>query len=75
MIPVTIKQPEDVSIKTLNNKEDLDTNKSVVNLLITGSLWYGPNYDGIKWVIKNVLPLIKGSSGIPVGKIHSKNAR
>lgn len=59
VIPVTIKQPEDVSIKTLNNKEDLDTNKSVVNLLITGSLWYGPNYDGIKWVIKNVLPLIK----------------
>ena len=27
-----------------------------VKMLITGSLWFGGNYDGIKWMIENVLP-------------------
>ena len=27
-------------------------------MIITGSLWYGPNYDGIKWFLDEVFPKI-----------------
>ena len=36
----------------LNNREDN-------TLLITGSLWFGANFEGIKWFLNNVFPLIK----------------
>lgn len=32
-----------------------------LRLLISGSLWYGPNVEGTIWFIKNVLPNIKDS--------------
>lgn len=47
----------------VNNKckNDLkvERNELKVNLLITGSLWFGENYNGIVWFIDNVCPLIK----------------
>lgn len=30
-----------------------------IELLITGSLWFGSNYQGVKWVLDKVVPIIK----------------
>lgn len=41
----------------LDNKNESSIKKKSCNgftLLITGSLWYGPNHEGILWFIKNV---------------------
>ena len=36
--------------------ENLVNNSKII--LMTGSLWYGPNVEGIKWFIKNVWPIV-----------------
>lgn len=30
-----------------------------VNMILTGSLWYGPNYEGIKWFLEHVYQKLK----------------
>ena len=52
-IPVCLQEKK--SSKYINIKKENDSlvGTNNVNLLITGSLWFGPNYDGIKWFIQN----------------------
>ena len=42
-----------------NNKMIYSTQNECTNILINGSLWYGPNLDGINWFLKSVYPFIK----------------
>lgn len=45
VMPVCVKKRSEI-------QHSID--KKNVNLLVTGSLWYGPNYEGIKWFIEKV---------------------
>lgn len=40
----------------IQKKSDIQHNidKDNINILVTGSLWYGPNSEGIKWFLDNV---------------------
>lgn len=51
VIPVSIEQPSDFSNPTL---EFIETIENKPYLLITGSLWFGPNASGSAWFIENV---------------------
>lgn len=44
---------EDSYIKNMSIK------KKSNRLLMTGSLWYGPNADGIKWFVTDVFPILR----------------
>lgn len=46
LLPVCVKGGNQISVFGGNK----------LKMLITGSLWYGENYKGIKWFITNVLP-------------------
>lgn len=46
ILPVCVQEQEKRSKNTENTK--------TVKMIITGSLWFGPNYEGIKWFINNV---------------------
>lgn len=50
IIPVCIERKEKKIQNEIRDKQ--------CNILITGSLWYGPNVDGINWFLDNVLELI-----------------
>lgn len=50
IIPVCIGRKEKKIQNEIRDKQ--------CNILITGSLWYGPNVDGINWFLDNVLELI-----------------
>lgn len=50
IIPVCIESKEKRIQNEIRDKQ--------CNILITGSLWYGPNVDGINWFLDNVLELI-----------------
>lgn len=43
IVPVCTEPPERIDINTSSN-----------TMIITGSLWFGGNYDGIKWFLTNV---------------------
>jgi len=45
VMPVCLSEKQ-ITLKNFDN--------SNINLLITGSLWYGPNYEGVIWFINNV---------------------
>lgn len=45
IMPVCLDEKE-LELKNFDNNN--------INILITGSLWYGPNYEGIIWFITNV---------------------
>lgn len=47
-----------VCINNTKTFEEID-NKEQLTLIITGSLWFGPNANGVKWIIQKVLPLLK----------------
>lgn len=44
---------------------DLD-NREDNTLIITGSLWYGANFEGIKWFLENVFPSIKSDAKLVI---------
>lgn len=46
ILPVCIKEPKDFEINNTHSDE--------LKMLINGSLWFGPNYEGIKWFLDNV---------------------
>lgn len=50
-----------VCVKTFKNTEGINNSKKYI--LITGSLWFGPNYDGTIWFLKNVWDKIQYSIG------------
>ncbi|TDP82302.1 glycosyltransferase involved in cell wall biosynthesis [Halanaerobium saccharolyticum] len=51
VLPVCIDKSKNLIRRTGKNNK--------ITLLITGSLWYGPNFQGIKWFIENVWNEIK----------------
>lgn len=53
IIPVCIEKPE-----TRKNETRIMDRNHGVNILLTGSLWFGPNLEGMKWFLDRVLPLI-----------------
>lgn len=55
IMPVCVEE----RINSINIKEEEN-----INILVTGSLWYGPNYEGIKWFIDNVWDDIKNNSSL-----------
>lgn len=46
ILPVCVKEPKGIKINGTYSDE--------LNMLINGSLWFGPNYEGIKWFLDNV---------------------
>ena len=46
ILPVCIREPKDFKISHTYSDE--------LKMLISGSLWFGPNYEGIKWFLDNV---------------------
>lgn len=50
VMPVCLEKKE-IKVKEFDSKN--------INILITGSLWYGPNYEGVIWFINNVWDTIK----------------
>lgn len=61
LLPVCLPAPEDVSscaaaIAKTGTVSDISASKAPLRLLITGSLWYGSNYEGILWFLKEVYP-------------------
>lgn len=55
VMPVCLKRRE-AEIKRFNPKK--------INILITGSLWYGPNYEGIIWFISNVWDKVRDNCNL-----------
>lgn len=49
-VPVCVKKPHIKENRSKNHK---------YTLLLTGSLWFGVNYEGAMWIINKVLPLVK----------------
>ena len=45
-IPVCVENRRKMDGETADEK--------TANMILTGSLWFGPNYEGIKWFLKNV---------------------
>lgn len=43
---------------------------SPINLLITGSLWFGENYNGVLWFLEEVCPLIKSEYKLTIAGAH-----
>lgn len=64
VIPVCIEAPEQ---KILNEKI---YDNSKIRLLITGSLWFGENYNGIIWFVKNVLPKLQCKYFLTIAGFH-----
>lgn len=50
IVPVCIEAKKDMMIET--------EKAAICHILITGSLWYGPNVDGINWFLDEVLKFI-----------------
>lgn len=52
---------ETCPVGIVQNKEYMPhiINKDKINCLITGSLWFGPNCDGVEWFINEVYPKVK----------------
>ena len=46
ILPVCVREPKDFSINHDYSGE--------LKMLINGSLWFGPNYEGIKWFLDNI---------------------
>lgn len=46
ILPVCIREPKDFIVNHNYSSE--------LKMLINGSLWFGPNYEGIKWFLDNV---------------------
>lgn len=59
-------------IDETNRKKVSDIHNNKLTLLTTGSLWYGPNSDGIIWFINNVLENIKNVNLIIAGSNPNK---
>lgn len=43
-----------ICIEERRSSKRAEPQKGTVNMILTGSLWFGPNYEGIKWFIENV---------------------
>lgn len=58
---IKVNNFETCPVGIVQNKEYvpqiMDSNK--INCLITGSLWFGPNCDGVEWFINQVYPGVK----------------
>lgn len=57
ILPVCIKKSaffNGDNISTADSNEELNEKNKAIKLLITGSLWFGPNFEGIKWFLENV---------------------
>jgi glycosyltransferase involved in cell wall biosynthesis len=52
VLPVGVNEAKDA-------KKMTDSLNGKIKCLITGSLWFGPNSDGVKWFIERVWPLVK----------------
>ncbi len=64
--PVCIEFPNNrVEISDFETPETIDNNafekeneKKPFTILLTGSLWFGPNYKGVKWFLEEVCPAL-----------------
>lgn len=56
-----------VCIESTDIENNINSNNGVYNILLTGSLNYGPNVDGIIWFLDNVWSVFKESY---IGTIH-----
>ena len=58
--PICIEGPRDIE-----NASETDTyshafdEQNPFDILLTGSLWFGPNYEGVKWFLKEVYPSLQ----------------
>ncbi len=60
--PVCLEAPSFKDfIKDLEKKEEHE-----FIILMTGSLWFGPNYEGFKWFLNNVYPAISFSKKVMI---------
>ncbi|MFQ9018211.1 MAG: glycosyltransferase family 4 protein [[Clostridium] symbiosum] len=53
IIPVCLEEQ-----KENTDNEEIKQGKSRLKILITGSLWFGGNYQGISWFIEQVYPML-----------------
>lgn len=58
-IPVCLQEKKSSKFINIKKENESLVGTNNVNMLITGSLWFGPNYDGIKWFIQNCYSKIK----------------
>lgn len=61
--PVCIEAPQNVfSVDP--------TSRSPFSILLTGSLWFGPNYEGVKWFLEEVYPKLTFDKRIVIAGAH-----
>ncbi len=63
MLPVCINGTFDIEKAALNWKRK---ESAGLGMIITGSLWFGPNYDGIKWFLENVYDHISSDKSLTI---------
>ena len=62
IIPVCLEQP--------SNFEHKHRDRNIINILITGSLWFGENANGVKWFIAKVLPFLDFDYHLTIAGAH-----
>lgn len=60
IVPVCVNGPKEIT----------NASKKIKNLLITGSLWFGSNAEGIFWLINNVLKKVKYPYNLTIAGSH-----
>ena len=65
IIPVCLKRKID--------QDNFEIKEGKLRLLITGSLWFGENYNGILWFIKNVCSKLRCNFSLTIAGAHPTN--
>lgn len=52
--PVCIEGPDPTYL--FDNRQQTIESDEKFTILLTGSLWFGPNYEGVRWFLKDVYP-------------------
>lgn len=61
--PVCIEAPENVFFMSSDEHKPC-------TILLTGSLWFGPNYEGVKWFLQDVYPKLAFEKRVIIAGAH-----